>query len=272
MMPIEELEAELRAAMAERASHVPHGALAGLRAIDYRPRGRRLRPRLAIGAVASFAGATAATVALVSFGASAPEAFAGWTRSPSQPTRAQIASAERDCQSRLVGTPSAIAANAKPVLIDSRGPFSFVIYASENATATCIDGPQFTSVLGANGPGAGVAPAGEIRLISEHLTTRDGHPYSLVEGHVGAGVTATTLVLADGTKVTASLANGWFAAWWPGSHDVTATEITTGSGTRTETFPTSPAPPAGASIVGFAGGGTGGRARSGFTSISSARR
>ena len=29
-----------------------------------------------------------------------------------------------------------------------------------------------------------------------------------------------TLILDDGTNVQATVANGWFVAWWPGAQDV----------------------------------------------------
>ena len=38
------------------------------------------------------------------------------------------------------------------------------------------------------------------------------------------GVTGATLRLRNGTRVTASLAHGWFLAWWPGTHGGTATD------------------------------------------------
>jgi hypothetical protein len=275
MMQIEDLEVELRAALAHRATEVPPDALARLLAVDYRPRGGHVaRPRLAVGALAGSAAAAAATVAVITLGAGAPDAFAGWTRTPSHASRAQIAAAGSDCASRLAGTQSALPTGTTPVLTDTRGPFSFVIYATDNSTAVCVDGPGFTSVMGTNGPDAGVTPAGEIRLNSQHLTTRDGHPYSLVEGHVGAGVTGTTLVLDDGTKVTASIANGWFAAWWPGNHAVTSAEIATASGTRTEQVPAAPSPPGGnppaGGSVSSSTSGAGSGPRSGFMSVSSA--
>ena len=72
----------------------------------------------------------------------------------------------------------------------------------------------------------------------------EGNPYSYVAdphaymiGEVGTGVTAATLVLEDGTKVQTTIANGWFAAWWPGEKWVSSAEVTTANGTVTEPFP-----------------------------------
>ncbi len=56
----EQLESELRAALRERAAQVPAASIARLSHVDYYPRTRRLRPPLAIGALASAAGAAGA--------------------------------------------------------------------------------------------------------------------------------------------------------------------------------------------------------------------
>jgi hypothetical protein len=79
-------------------------------------------------------------------------------------------------------------------------------------------------------------PAGHVALSTTHLTTRDGHAYAFAEGRTAPGVSATTLVLDDGTRVTATTANGWFVAWWPGSHEVTAAEVTTPDGVTRQPF------------------------------------
>jgi hypothetical protein len=250
-MMIEDVEADLRDALTDRASQVPPEAVQRIRAVDYRPRAALVRPRLAVGALAGSFAAAAAAIAVFTLGAGAPAAFAGWTRSPSHAARAQVASATGDCAKQLTtmpagpgsAPPTTVPGGATPVLTDSRGPFTFVIYAGNGFIATCATGPGFESVSASQGTNVGVAPAGQVVLSSQHLTTRGGHPYTLVEGHAGAGVTGTTLLLDDGTKVTASLANGWFAAWWPGSQDVTAAEVTTSSGTKTQPLPPQPGPP-----------------------------
>ncbi len=57
-------------------------------------------------------------------------------------------------------------------------------------------------------------------------------------GKRGTGYSPTTL--EDGTQVTATVQNGWAVAWWPGSHQITSAQLTTPSGTQTQTFPLSP--------------------------------
>jgi hypothetical protein len=121
-----------------------------------------------------------------------------------------------------------------PVLTDTRGPFTIVILAGSNGNASCITGPSFSAMTGSAGPGATNVPTGRIQLSSTHLTTRDGHPYTLVEGHAGPGVTDASLVLSDGSRVKASIKNGWFAAWWPGSQETSTADVTTPYGTTTQ--------------------------------------
>jgi hypothetical protein len=273
---VSQLEAELRATLAERAQDVPADAGARLAASDYRPRTVRVRPRVAVGALAGSAGAVGLIAAVAGPGASS--AFAGWSSSPTPAPEAQISAAQSVCNSQLAGGPSS--GSSKPVLSDTRGPFTVLIFQTAGASTSCISGPGFTAVTtngahtasgkvtaeagpgasagvaGSQGPGGpavtvggapdgGSAPAGEIRLSGTELRTPGGQPYTLVEGHTGTGVTAATLVLADGSDVTTTTANGWFAAWWPGSQDVTSALVTTPSGTATQsiTGPTILPPP-----------------------------
>jgi hypothetical protein len=79
-------------------------------------------------------------------------------------------------------------------------------------------------------------PAGHVLLSTSHLTNRDGQAYSFADGHTGAEVSGVTLILDDRTKVQATVANGWFVAWWPSGHEVKAADITTPAGVRTQTF------------------------------------
>ena len=61
-----------------------------------------------------------------------------------------MTSAEAACRQRLSALPTpgsgAPAPGLLPVLTDTRGPFTFVIFASADANASCISEPSFTSV------------------------------------------------------------------------------------------------------------------------------
>jgi hypothetical protein len=106
-------------------------------------------------------------------------------------------------------------------------------------------------------------PAGHVLLSSSHLTSQAG-AYSFAEGRTGDGVSALTLNLDDGSKVQATIANGWFVAWWPGTHAVTSVDVTTPAGTSTQTFAPGSgpgaAPRSGYSFGSSSGGGAGGGA------------
>ncbi len=64
----------------------------------------------------------------------------------------------------------------------------------------------------------------------------DGEPTYFLDGTVGSGVNAVTLVLEGGTKVRATIAGGWFAAWWPGHTRALAVEAATAQGTTSESL------------------------------------
>ena len=58
-----------------------------------------------------------------------------------------------------------------------------------------------------------------------------------MSGVVGHGVTGVTFVLQDGTHVQATVRDGWYLAWWPGSAKLDATDpvaikVTTSAGTE----------------------------------------
>lgn len=225
----EQLESDLRATLRERAARVPATSTARLIHLDYHPRTRGLGPRAAIGALAGTAGAAGAVVAVVSLGTGASNAFAGWTPAPTPPSPAQLMSAKVGCkaQAPIAGLPLK--------LTDTRGPFTFSVYADSNSSATCISGPSFTAVSGSVSSTPANVPAGHVLLSTSHLTNRDGQAYSFADGHTGAGVSGVALILDDGTKVQATVANGWFVAWWPSAHEVKTADSTTPAGSRRRT-------------------------------------
>jgi hypothetical protein len=225
----EQLESEVRAALRERAAQVPAASIARLAHQDYHPRTRRLRPPMAIGAFAT-AGTAGAVAIVISLSAGASNAFAGWSPKPTAPAPDQLAAASADCQTQspIAGLPLKLA--------DTRGPFTFSVYADSNSSATCIKGPTFTSVSNSTTSSPIDVPAGHILLSGSHASERGGGSYSFADGRTGDGVSAVTLVLADGTDVQATVANGWFVAWWPGVQDVKSADITTPSGTSSQTF------------------------------------
>lgn len=254
----DQLESELRAALREHAAQVPAASIARLTHVDYHPRTRRLRPPLAIGALASAAGAAGAAAIVISLSAGASNAFAGWSPRPTPAAPDQLAAASADCQTQspIAGLPLKLA--------DTRGPFTFSVYADSNSSATCIKGPTFTAVATNSTSAPITVPAGHIMLSSSHASNRGG-AYSWADGRTGDGVSAVTLTLDDATSVQATVTNGWFVAWWPGSQAAKSAAVTTPSGTSTQTFDQPNGGPCGSlpcpgGVSGSAGGAGGGSA------------
>lgn len=83
------------------------------------------------------------------------------------------------------------------------------------------------------------------QVIQSHLSTAGDGPYTLVDGRTQPGVTGVTLVRDDGQDVVATVAGGWFVAWWLESASAGSAEVTTASGTTTEPLVPGllPAPP-----------------------------
>lgn len=242
-----DFEQDLRDALTAEAAELPTDASAEILARDYRPRGSAGRLALALGA-ASVAGAVAFTVSVIGLGSDAPRAFAGWTAAPTAARNDQVSRARSLCQSELTrmsrlerpGLPTVPARAWHAVLIDTRGPFTMILFEAGNgrATSVCFSGRRYQGALGAAIGVRAPAPVAPGRVTYDSsggsVTARDegSREFSHVVGRTGAGVTGVTIRLNNGTRVTASRAKGWFLAWWPGSHGIRATEVTTAAGTR----------------------------------------
>ncbi len=250
------LEHDLRDALADRAARVPRDASARLQAVDYHPRSRRLPSRPALGAL-GLSGVAAAVGAAILLGSGAAPAFAGWTASPTAPLPGQLAGAEQRCATGA-GT---------PVLTDTRGPYTASIYADGS---TCIEGNGITISSSSGGGGKSGVAAGAIELNGAGQSDSDGHALTMVDGPIGAGVTGVSITRSDGSSIQATVKNGWYLAWWPGTQRAVTAQVASASGTSAQSFPTgpdrpSPACPAGArcaSGYGFASGGAHGAGRS----------
>jgi hypothetical protein len=148
----------------------------------------------------------------------------------------------------------------RPVLTDSRGPYTLVVFASPTAAALCVSGPDLISIDGSGSDGsqfgfqaqqsttsaggpdmAGITALSVAGVHNASVATRvdssNGQSFSVADGRLDADVTGVTLDLADGTKVRASTGSGWFVAWWPGTAKVDQVELTAASGVSTETVP-----------------------------------
>jgi hypothetical protein len=232
------IEDELRATLNQRARAVSPDAISRITNTHYRPRNRSFnRPALtALTGGTALAGATGAAIALLG---SASPAFAGWSPTPTAPAPGELQQAMANCQSQLPFKDLPLQ------LSDTRGPFTFAIYANAQTSNICITGPSFTSVSGVTASAPVAVPADQLELTTDHATARGGSAFSFSDGRAGKNVTGATLTLDDGTQVQATVQNGWFVAWWPGSSEVSSATLTTTDGTKTQTFhaPGSPCSP-----------------------------
>lgn len=247
-------EQTLRDALAEQAGELPADATAKLLAADYRARGSIVRAAFPVGA-GCLAVAVTVTVLVFGAGANAPRAFAGWSATPTTPTGLQVSRADAACRADLTSmyfrhsleAPAGLrgdflASGWRNVLTDVRGPYTMIVLEAKDgqADATCFADKRAQTSLGvAVGvrPPAPV-PAGHVHLASSGSSTtpsdEGSRQFSYLVGRTGAGVTGVTIRLNDGTRVRTTCANGWFLAWWPGSHGLAAIEVTTEAGTKTQ--------------------------------------
>lgn len=263
----EQIEADLREAFARQAAEVPPEAAGRLFEIDYRRRTwpvaaatakwsfprdheqcRRALGRLTLRAVgAGCVIAAGATAAVIFTGGDTPNAFAGWRAVPTAAASGQVQAAESECRR------NAALASRTPAVVDTRGPYTLLVYTDGSGVGLCFTGPSFHNGPTGEPPFApfrdgGVLPttplaSNAIRRtdIGSVLTkTSPIAEFDFNAGRVGAGVTAVTLVLEDGSRIRATVSNGWFVADWPGNQETQTAEITTTSGAAVQqSMPTS---------------------------------
>jgi hypothetical protein len=229
----DQLEQSLRDALSHRAAQLDPDSIARLCAIDYHPRRHRLGKLPAIGALGA-GGAAAAVTALVTLGSSAGPAFAGWQPAPTIPGPGQLAQAAQACGRDL----------GSPVLSDSRGPYTASIYANSTTSDLCLKGNGVSVSSSSTLDSVVSPPTGHIQIGGGGTRDSAGDALTLVDGRAGAGVTAVKVERSDGSSVEATVVNGWYLAWWPGTVAATNAQVTTASGTDTVAFPATLAPPA----------------------------
>jgi len=223
------LEGDLREALADRAARITPEASARLRAIDYHPRSPTLGSRRAAGALGALglSGAAAVAGAVILLGSNAAPAFAGWTRTPTAPVPGQLAAAQQHCT----------AGSGTPVLTDTRGPYTASIYSDGS---TCVDGNGIEISSDGGGSATPSVAAGKIQLNGAGESDSDGNALTMVDGPIGAGVTGVTITRSDGTSVEATVKNGWYLAWWPGTERAVIARVATANGTTAQSFPSGP--------------------------------
>lgn len=246
----DELEAAIEAIAARIPAHVHERLLAH----RYPIAGRPLRRAALVGT--PIAAASAAVAVLVTgFGPTTQTAFAGWSATPTTPAAGQVSSAESLClatanaglrsqlsttiQERLLGTPEG---TFQPVVVDIRGPYTLVVMSVTGTVgkeeAACLTGPgtlathpQLVTSAGKTAPPPGPEAVGTTGWGNGGTRGTGSGADTVLLGAVGAKVSTVTLTLTNGNSVTASVANGMYAAWWPGTVGPTSAIGRTGTGT-----------------------------------------
>jgi hypothetical protein len=267
----ERFERELKEAFQRRAAGVPEDAYERLRKTDFRPRSPVRRIGFALTGLATAGAAVALSLSLVGVGGGPQRAFAGWAPVPTPAVSGRRAAAEAAClketrssvarylkdvrrlesrQStrehsgrrhnwhRLLSSLEA-AGGWRTAIADTRGPYTLVVLTDRDGIATCLTGPDPSRIVGSSigfgSPGARLpsAPTDGIVELGVGYTAADVERYgfSHADGRAGAGVKAVRFVLGDRTRVTASVASGWYLAWWPGDRSAVATETLAGGRT-----------------------------------------
>ena len=251
------LEQELRAALAERAAAMhADDASERLQRIDYDGGSRwrhripsRLPPWPALGAAAAALVAGIFTfIVLLSSGTTA--AYAGWSAVPTTPSAPALAAAKASCK-RVGGPLFTRAVAGRLVLTDERGRYIAELFTSGIDVGICITndtggggsvggdalvlgfyaapGPDQLGISGGGGGSApGFADAGSPTdsVGAGSNAGREIHRY----GRAGNDIAAVTFVFSDGSKVDATVENGWYFAWWPNLNQPASVRATTRSG------------------------------------------
>ena len=225
------------------AQGLPHAILGGPTAW---PAWRR-RParRLLLASVPVLAVAVAGILLATSL-LKPPSAFATWTPVPGPVDPAFAAAMHENCALRPIPTDDpnisaermremlaqqAILAKLPLVVMDQRGRAAVALFADRladgQASVLCMTVAKEEGgipVAGGGGASTGAveAPAdGPLRLFTAQRTSSDAGMYTAYAGWVAPGVARVAVDRSNGQIVTASVASGYFVAWWPGASAAT---------------------------------------------------
>jgi hypothetical protein len=194
-------------------------------------------PVIAIAAVAVFVGAMILAP---------PSAFATWTAVPTPVDPAFVEQMERNCatdrppddlssidpQTRAeMEAQQEIFEKLPLVVVDRRGRAAVALFAERRpdgqAVVTCMTIAKVEGGPPVNGGGGSATasmespPDGPLRLFSALRDQSDAGIYTAYIGHVDLDVVQVTVERNSGGSVIASVANGYFVAWWPGDAHAT---------------------------------------------------
>lgn len=187
-----------------------------LRAMRFAKNPSSTRPRRALVGAAA-AGALAVTVGLALPWIGHDDAYASWTPAPSVLTGPALSSAETACG----GAPTL----ATTVLAEQRGVFAFVLRTDSEQVMDCLVDDDGTGGGSTRDLATLRAPSDQQALVATYFTTwnpENGHA-TAIYGRAGDAVADVTITRSNGYEIQATVANGWWSAWWPGQIDADAT-------------------------------------------------
>ncbi|WP_163543020.1 hypothetical protein [Occultella kanbiaonis] len=237
----EALLARVRRAIADAPEEMPD--------LAPRPVPRTTRRVVAGAAAAILLGAAVYTVA----NPDQPPAYASWTPTPTELTAPVAAERAAECPDvELLQEPAddgGVDVTEIPLtlhLAEERGDYTFAVSSGvgaqgESAYSVCLIEPDRTTAQGAILPAdAVVAPSAPDAVVVlndsvDWSVASEDDAITYVFGTAGTDVTAIDVHTDSGSFAHASLADGWWAVWFPGDVDLsTDLTVTTSDGTTRE--------------------------------------
>ncbi|GAA0604045.1 hypothetical protein HPO96_18410 [Kribbella sandramycini] len=208
MTDFEKTVLEVKALDGDARRRAREAALAG--AVQVQRGRRRLLAQGSAAVVTLVAGGVLTYSAL--FPASA---YASWTAVPHGAAVAMDDARLQPCLSSIPAEPGEVvdAARFKPLVAEGRGDFTAVLLGDESSVLVCIYDQDNRSTGRVD---AEALPTGSsVKLLGNGGSLDKGDGARYVFGPVAAGVSSVKVTTTDGTEVTASVADGYFLAWWP---------------------------------------------------------
>jgi hypothetical protein len=176
--------------------------------------------------------------------ATAPQLNAPWQPNPMRPSAAIVAEADRVCRTEIQFQPG-----LPLVLVDARGEGRLqLFYGAPNGDSGECNGifvaPGGTVKPGGGGSSGSAGPwqaiaANDLLLMSSGAGGDPlGEHEQYVSGRAGAAVARVQLSVAGiADPIEATVANGWWAAWWPGAGACQGAAALTADGSELGSIP-----------------------------------
>ncbi len=156
-------------------------------------------------------------------------AYASWTSTPSAVAARDLEAVTAACRNQVAELkdhgPSFDAATIPVAIAERRGDFVAVLFLQDNpdVDVSCVamnrpGSSDVEDISTAAGGGSGPAPIPPAGRITQGGASQFGlqPPASFTSGSVGAGVVGVT-IHAGPQVITATVKNGRYVAWWPGT-------------------------------------------------------